>query len=228
LPVQGIGWYRRKLSIAASDVGKSIYLDIDGALSYAMVWLNGNLVGGWPYGYNSFRLDLTPYLQAGDNNQLAIRLDNPTDSARWYPGGGLYRNVWLTAVDPTHVAQWGTFLSTREVSSQSAVVDLTVQIENKAVASRQIDIVTNIYAADALSRSVSETIASFSRTTINVRAHAIARRTPKRTRDYPSPKPTLHRFFSHKLLFFFFNYCASNGRLRLRLRNLKYPLSVRS
>ena len=168
LPVQGIGWYRRKLSIAASDVGKSIYLDIDGALSYAMVWLNGNLVGGWPYGYNSFRLDLTPYLQAGDNNQLAIRLDNPTDSARWYPGGGLYRNVWLTAVDSTHVAQWGTFLSTREVSSQTAVVDLTVQIENKAAASRQIDIVTNIYAADALSRPVGETIASFSRTTINV------------------------------------------------------------
>ncbi len=60
-----------------ADNGKSIYLDIDGAMSYTMVWLNGNLVGGWPYGYNSFRLDLMPYIKPGDINQLAIRLDNP-------------------------------------------------------------------------------------------------------------------------------------------------------
>ena len=50
LPVHGVAWYRRKLDIPASDTGKKIYLDIDGAMSYAMVWLNGNLVGGWPYG----------------------------------------------------------------------------------------------------------------------------------------------------------------------------------
>lgn len=74
LPVQGVGWYRRKISVSVEDDNKVIYLDIDGAMSYAIVWLNGNLVGGWPYGYNSFRLDLTPYLKLGDNNQLAIRL----------------------------------------------------------------------------------------------------------------------------------------------------------
>ncbi len=62
LPVQGVGWYRKKLDIPKSDEGKSIFLDIDGAMSYAIVWLNGNLVGGWPYGYNSWRLDLTPYI----------------------------------------------------------------------------------------------------------------------------------------------------------------------
>lgn len=58
-------------------------------MSYAMVWLNGNLVGGWPYGYSSFRLDLTPYIKLGADNQLAIRLDNPVDSSLWYPGGGI-------------------------------------------------------------------------------------------------------------------------------------------
>src|SRR6185436_5135447 len=88
LPVQGVGWYRRKLDIPSSDASKSIYLDIDGAMSYAMVWLNGNLVGGWPYGYNSFRLDLTPYIKPGGDNQLAIRIDNPANSSRWYPGAG--------------------------------------------------------------------------------------------------------------------------------------------
>ncbi len=77
LPVNGVAWYRRKLNIPASDRGKSIFLDIDGAMSYAMVWLNGQLVGGWPYGYNAFRLDLTPYIKIAGSNQLAIRLDNP-------------------------------------------------------------------------------------------------------------------------------------------------------
>ena len=62
LPVHGVAWYRKKINIPASDKGKFIYLDIDGAMAYAMVWLNGTLVGGWPYGYNSFRVDLTPYI----------------------------------------------------------------------------------------------------------------------------------------------------------------------
>ena len=61
LPVNGVAWYRKKLDIPKSDEGKSIFLDVDGAMSYAIVWLNGNLVGGWPYGYASWRLDLTPY-----------------------------------------------------------------------------------------------------------------------------------------------------------------------
>jgi beta-galactosidase len=74
LPIQGVAWYRRKLTVAAEDQNKVTYLDIDGAMSYAMVWLNGHLVGGWPYGYNSFRLELTPYLKPGEDNQLAIRL----------------------------------------------------------------------------------------------------------------------------------------------------------
>lgn len=74
LPIQGVGWYRKKITVTEEDMKKVVYLDIDGAQSYAVVWLNGNLVGGWPYGYNSFRLELTPYLKPGDDNQLAIRL----------------------------------------------------------------------------------------------------------------------------------------------------------
>jgi beta-galactosidase len=108
LPSPGVAWYRKKLEIPESDAGKSIFLDVDGAMSYAIVWLNGNLVGGWPFGYASWRLDLTPYVVPGGENQLAIRLDNPPSSSRWYPGGGIYRNVWLTKTNPVHVGQWGT------------------------------------------------------------------------------------------------------------------------
>lgn len=91
LPVHGVGWYRKKFADEGRSEGERVYLDIDGAMSYAIVWLNGHLVGGWPYGYNLFRLDLTPYIL--EQNQIAIRLDNPRDSARWYPGGGIYRNM---------------------------------------------------------------------------------------------------------------------------------------
>ncbi len=145
LPSQGVAWYRNKLNITETDRGKSIFLDIDGAMSYAMVWFNGVLVGGWPYGYNSFRLDLTPYVKPGGVNQVAIRIDNPNHSARWYPGGGLYRNVWLTKVSPAHVAQWGSFITTRDVSNASATLDLAVDIENKSVVDQPIKIVTDVY-----------------------------------------------------------------------------------
>lgn len=161
LPSQGTAWYRRKLNIPSTDKGKSIYLDVDGAMSYAMVWLNGNLVGGWPYGYNSFRLDLTPYIKWGSDNQLAIRIDNPNHSARWYPGGGLYRNVWLTKLAPVHIAQWGTFIRTRNVSASSATVDLSVEIENKAASSQDIEVITDVYALDSNRNRLKQKLASF-------------------------------------------------------------------
>ena len=130
LPFYGVGWYRKKLMIPATDAGKSIFLDIDGAMSYATVWLNGHLAGGWPYGYASWRIDLTPYIQPGGVNQIAIRLDNPPNSSRWYPGGGIYRNVWLVKTSPVHVAQWGTYVTTPRVSPLSAAIHLKVTVDN--------------------------------------------------------------------------------------------------
>ena len=164
LPSQGVGWYRRHFSLLPEDVGKSISIEIDGAMSYAMVWLNGNLIGGWPYPYNSFQLDLTPHLVPGNDNVLAIRLDNPTDSSRWYPGGGLYRNVWITKVSPVHVAQWGTFVTTRNVSSESAIVDVVVQVENAGNVSSLVQVVTDVHILDSISLKKLEKIASFSST----------------------------------------------------------------
>jgi len=148
LPSQGVAWYRRKLDVPSSERGKSVYIEIDGAMSYAMLWLNGNLVGGWPYGYNSFRLDLTPYIRFGGDNQLAIRLDNPPNSSRWYPGGGIYRNVWLTIVNPLQIAHWGTFITARDISGDAATLDLRIQVENKSGTEQATELETEIYHLD--------------------------------------------------------------------------------
>ncbi|MBX2858260.1 MAG: DUF4982 domain-containing protein [Cellvibrionaceae bacterium] len=145
LPSVGVGWYRNKISIPNIDQGKKIYLDIEGAMSYAMVWCNGQLVGGWPYGYASFRLDLTPYIKFGAENQLAIRTSNPKDSSRWYPGGGLYRNVWLRKSDPVHIAHWGTFITTPQVSAAQAQVELATTLENTSDSDAQLHIDTQIF-----------------------------------------------------------------------------------
>jgi beta-galactosidase len=149
LPVQGVVWYRKKLAVSTADAGKTIYLDVDGAMSYAEVWLNGQLVGGWPYGYSSWRVDLTPYLMPGAANQLAIRLDNPPSSSRWYPGGGLYRHVWLTKVNPVHVGHWGTVVTTQNVSRNAATIGLSVAIANHSAGASRVSVATKIYALTA-------------------------------------------------------------------------------
>lgn len=148
LPSPGVAWYRKKIYIPTSDKGKNIFLDIDGAMAYAMVWINGKLAGGWPYGYSSFRLDLTPYLHTGKENQIAIRLDNPPNSSRWYPGGGIYRNIWLVKTNPLHVAEWGSFVSTDNISEKSALVNIETKINNASSKESVIKLVTYIYALD--------------------------------------------------------------------------------
>ncbi len=101
-------------------IGDLYLLDIDGAMSWAKVFCNGNLVTEWPYGYASFRADLTPYIKEGEN-EIKITLDNPEESSRWYPGGGIYRNVWLTVAPSVGVAHWGTYMTTKGDKATLAV-----------------------------------------------------------------------------------------------------------
>ena len=158
LPYWGIRWYRKTLELSQDDAGKQIYLDIDGAMSYASVWCNGQYVGGWPYGYASFRLDLTPYIRAGQKNVLAIRLDNPDDTSRWYPGSGIYRNVWLVKTSPVHVEQWGTFVRNQQVDSENAVMEMGVNIENHAGEDVQVKLQTSVYLQGKDGRPVGEEV----------------------------------------------------------------------
>lgn len=169
LKSSGVAWYRKVLDIPAGDKGKSIFLDIDGAMSYSMVWLNGRFVGGWPYGYTSYRLNLTPYVQPGGKNVLAIRLDNPvprdTDwrsaTTRWYPGAGLYRNVWLVKTSPVHISQWGTYITTPEVTTASARVDLTLSVDNDSKQDAAVSVSTQIFEIDREDRKSRTAVASF-------------------------------------------------------------------
>ncbi len=147
LPFFGQVWYRKHLSIPASDSGKLIYLDVDGAMAYAIVFVNGQLVGGWPYGYSSWRLNLTPYIKPGADNTLAIRLDNPPNSSRWYPGGGIYRNVWLVKTNPVHISQWGTYVTTPKVSAASADVQIRTTVENNTMGYASVSIAHDIVDA---------------------------------------------------------------------------------
>ncbi|MEE1650214.1 beta-galactosidase GalB [Brachybacterium sp. J144] len=144
----GVGWYRRELDIPAEDAGRRLHLEIDGAMSYATVWVNGELVGGWPYGYNSWRLDLTDHLVPGGRNVLAIRLDNPPRSARWYPGGGLFRDVHLVRTAPLAVAHWGTRVTTPHVAADRAQVDVEVTLDNAASAGATALVRTEILPLD--------------------------------------------------------------------------------
>ena len=133
LPATGVAWYRKTFELDASDDGKSIFIEFEGAMSYSMVWVNGQIAGGWPYGYTSYELDITPYVQTGENT-VAVRLDNPvpigtswdSGSSRWYPGAGIYRDVWITKTNPVHVAHWGTFIKTPNISNSSATIDLDI------------------------------------------------------------------------------------------------------
>ena len=148
LPWWGVGWYRKHFTLPAADAGRRVYLDIDGAMSHAKVWVNGQYVGGWPYGYASWRVDLTPFAKPGSDNVVAIRLDNPEKSSRWYPGGGIYRHVWLVKTTPVHVAQYGTFVTTPQVSKAQATVSVQATVESNGRAA-QVQVATEIYTLDA-------------------------------------------------------------------------------
>jgi len=170
LPWFGVAWYRKHLDIPATDAGKKIYLDVDGAMAYAAVWCNGKFVGGWPYGYASWRVDLTPYLKFGGDNVVAIRLDNPRDSSRWYPGGGIYRNVWLVKNSPVHVTHWGTYVTTPLVGPAAATVKIQVSVDNDADADATVTLKNEIFELGA-DGGKGKSIASISVDGVKVAAH---------------------------------------------------------
>ena len=140
LDVAGVGWYRIKWKIQNGEVRSSgrcvsipkngrIYFECDGAMSYAMVWVNGEFAGGWPYGYTRWRIDLTEHLKLGTGNwqqatvvSLAVRCHNLANSSRWYTGGGLFRNCRLLICPENHVVPGSVFIDTPEVTPERAMV----------------------------------------------------------------------------------------------------------
>ena len=128
LPFVGTGWYRLNFDAPGFEKGKKATLIFDGAMSHARVYVNGQEAGYWPYGYNSFYVDATPYLKPGERNELAVRLENEPESSRWYPGAGLYRNVHLVINEDTHIPAWGMYVTTPVVTDKYAKVSLKTSL----------------------------------------------------------------------------------------------------
>ena len=174
LPFYGVAWYRKTLDIPSSDAGRSVFLDVDGAMSYAAVWVNGELAGGWPYGYASWRIDLTPYIKPGGRNVVAIRLDNPEDASRWYPGGGIYRHVWLVTSAPVHVGHWGSYVTTPDVSAESALVKARITIDNDSEADADVLVSSEIVPLDAGGAHSGPAVAKTASTLVHVAGRSSA------------------------------------------------------
>jgi beta-galactosidase len=145
LPWFGIGWYRKHFNVPTTDTNRRLFIHFDGAMAYSTVWLNGQFVGGWPYGYASYELDLTPYLKFGAENVIAVRLENPPESSRWYPGGGLYRNVWLVKTSPVHVANWGTYITTPTFDKIVGTVEQRITVKNDSSAPAKARVFGRVY-----------------------------------------------------------------------------------
>ena len=130
----GVGWYRKSFEVAATDKDKQFYIDFDGVYMNAKVWINGQLLGQRPYGYSSFRYDLTPHLKFGAKNIVAVRVDNSDQpNSRWYSGCGIYRHVWLVKTEKIHVAHWGT-----HVVAEGNKVNVTVSIDNNTTSQQPV------------------------------------------------------------------------------------------
>jgi len=193
LPYQGIGWYRKSFTIAAAEAGKQFFIDFDGAMAYAKIWLNGQYVGTWPYGYSSFRMDLTPYVKYGVKNVLAVRLDTEKWESRWYPGAGIYRHVWLVKTNPVHVGHWGTFITTPEILDASAQVKIDVTVDNQGSQPVEAIIRTNIFDLDAKNVQGPK-VTAFNESTITIQpgsqSVATAQATINRPRRWDIVSPT--------------------------------------
>ena len=142
--VGGTGWYRKTFQCPSRSRGKRVLIQFDGVYMNAEVWLNGKRVGEHPYGYTSFWFDLTDKVNFGGPNVLAVKVKNEGENSRWYSGSGIYRHVWLRMFEPIHVAQWGTYVTTPEVSSSAAKVSLKTGVQNESEAVARVRLVTRI------------------------------------------------------------------------------------
>lgn len=127
LPHIGTAWYRNKFTLPKESKGKKVILLFEGAMSEPQVYLNGQKVGEWAYGYSYFYFDVSQFIQEGANT-LSVKLTNKEFASRWYPGAGLYRKVSLIVKNKESIDQWGQFVSTPFVSQKEAKVSIKTKV----------------------------------------------------------------------------------------------------
>jgi beta-galactosidase len=156
----GIGWYRRAFALDAAAKDRRIAVEFDGVYENCTVWLNGHEIGVQRYGYSSFQFDLTPHVRFGGDNVLAVRVDNSRQpNCRWYSGSGIYRHVRLINADPLHVAHWGTWVTTPEVTEDVASVRVRTTVRNDYGSTTGCRIKTTVLGPDG--NSAGEELARF-------------------------------------------------------------------
>jgi beta-galactosidase len=156
LPYIGEGWYRKNFDLPALKPGQKATVIFDGAMSEPRVYLNGQKVGEWNYGYNYFYLDITQQLASNGKNVLAVLLNNVQESSRWYPGAGLYRNVRIEVKNDIGIEQWGTYITTPFISTELAKVTIKTKTTGK-----DLQLVTEILDANNKRVSIDTTSSKF-------------------------------------------------------------------
>jgi beta-galactosidase len=127
----GIGWYRKRFTVPASDRGRLVTLEFDGVYQNSEVWINGHSLGIRPYGFIPFAYEITPWLRFGAENIVAVRVDNSRQTnCRWYSGSGIYRHTWLMKTAPLRIAYWGVFASSPQVAADRATVHVETTVAN--------------------------------------------------------------------------------------------------
>jgi beta-galactosidase len=129
-PETSVGWYRREFDIAATDLGRRITLEFDGAFRDVLVFVNGCFVGRNTNGYAPFRFDVTDFLVYGGKNAVALRVDASFGDGWFYEGAGVYRHVWLTKTDAVHLGRWESIVRPT-LSGNTAVLALATRVENQ-------------------------------------------------------------------------------------------------
>lgn len=148
LPRWTVGWYRKHFRLAANEAEQRVYIQFDGIHNNSEVWINGHFLGKRPYGYVSFQYDLTPYILRDGENVISVKVDNtPMPPDRWYSGSGIYRNVWLISTSQVHVAGWGTYITTPDITADKAKIRAEIQVKNHDDQQGECTIVTEIVDA---------------------------------------------------------------------------------
>jgi beta-galactosidase len=143
----GTSWYRKSFVLPDAQNTKRIVIQLDGVYMNPEIWINGTSLGSHPYGYTSFWYDITQYINFGKTNVLAVKVRNEGENSRWYTGSGIYRHVWLKVLDPVHVAQWGTTITTRDITDSSAKVNIKTKVNNQSGSAVNIRVITRILSA---------------------------------------------------------------------------------
>jgi len=188
----GIGWYRKTFTAPQEWSGRVVTILFDGVYERSDVWLNGHHLGFHHYGYTAFHYDLTPYLNPGGRNVLAVRADNSLKS-RWYPGSGIYREVTLSVAGKTHVDTWGTCVTTPQVSEASAIVAVATTVRNGDAADRNVTVLSRIM--DAQGQAVAR-VESTQTITAGKRAAFKQQATVAKPRRWSCETPELYRLLT--------------------------------